>query len=454
MNKRNKEQIIPHYNVLKHCNGILIFIIILIFFIPQKVWGNNLLVNPGFESESQPWKTNYSSISFSIDHENFYEGSSSAKVSNSKSSSYGIEQVITDISSTLNYKISSYIKLISPYPEKTFIRIAWYKSTDGSGSQLSTSDSPFASLSSDWQKVEYIVAPPETVMSAKIRLLVATGSAYFDSIFFEEYFPPTPIVSPITTLPPATQTLAPTNQPVNQLTPTPALASYDNIYLSEVYPYPQTGENEWLELYNDNDFSVELNNWYFDDVENGGSSPKTISLTIEAKSYAVFDLTLSMFNNTGDNVRLLDFNKNLKDSFEYSEGEKSKSWGRTDFQSDQYCLQEPTKNSVNGSCLNQTVAVSPTSKSTSTLLPTSKTTETKNKVIASYKPPNSIPLLSLTKKQSKPINQSATVLGINTEAPTVNTNKPLLTSLTLVSFSNSLLTIFSVLLKIKIHEGI
>jgi len=267
------------------------------------------------------------------------------------------------------------------------------------------------------------------------------GSWLTTNIITKNFSNQTACLSPTPT-PEPTNIPIPTSIPASlPISPSPTPISYNNVYLSEVYPYPATGENEWLELYNDNDFSVELNNWYFDDVENGGSSPKSFSLTIDQKSYVVFDLSSSMFNNDGDSVRLLDFNKNLKDSFEYTEGEKSKSWGRTDFQSDQYCLQEPTKNSVNGSCLNQTVAVSPTSKLTPILLPTSKTT-------------GSTPLLNLSKKQSKPINQSATVLGINTETPTVSTNKPLLTSLTLISFFNSLLTIFSVLLKIKIHEGI
>jgi hypothetical protein len=93
--------------------------------------------------------------------------------------------------------------------------------------------------------------------------------------------------------------------------------NHDSIYLSEVMANPPTSEKEWIEIYNNNDFSVSLNNWYIDDLENAGSSPKIFSLEIAPKSYAVFDLTSSMFNNDGDSVRLLDFNKNLKDDFEY-----------------------------------------------------------------------------------------------------------------------------------------
>ena len=145
-----------------------------------------------------------------------------------------------------------------------------------------------------------------------------------------------------------TQNSSPTNTPI----PTPI--SYQNIYLSEVYPNPQTGENEWVEIYNDNDFIVNLNNWYIDDIEDGGSSPKKFSLTIQPKSYAAFDLSTAMFNNDGDFVRLLDFEKKEKDSFEYKNSQKGKSFGRISLETDDFCLQEPSKNQKNNLCLNPT----------------------------------------------------------------------------------------------------
>jgi hypothetical protein len=65
----------------------------------------------------------------------------------------------------------------------------------------------------------------------------------------------------------------------------------------------------------------------------------------------VIEFSSAIFNNAGDQVRLLDFNKIEKDSFEYSQSVSGKSWGRVDFNSDSWCLQEPTKNQPNGSCL-------------------------------------------------------------------------------------------------------
>lgn len=137
-------------------------------------------------------------------------------------------------------------------------------------------------------------------------------------------------------------------------TPTPSLISYENIYLSEVMVSPKTGEKEWVEIYNDNDFLVELKNWYIDDIENAGSSPKLFTTILDKKSYKVIELSSSIFNNDGDWVRLLDFNKREKDGFEYSHSETGKTFGRISFFSDQWCLQESSKGEKNNSCLETT----------------------------------------------------------------------------------------------------
>lgn len=172
---------------------------------------------------------------------------------------------------------------------------------------------------------------------------------------------PTIFSTPTTTpTPKLTLTTTPIITPSSTPTPQTLLISVDNIYLSEVMVYPETGEKEWVEIYNNNDFEVSLQNWYLDDVENAGSSPKIFSLIIPQKSYAVWELSSSMFNNDGDSVRILDFNKNLKDSFEYSAGVKNKTYGRISFESDDFCLQDPSRGVVNNPCLNPTNTPMPT----------------------------------------------------------------------------------------------
>ena len=364
----------------------LLIISLFLFFYKIEIYATNLVSNSSFEVGKDFWITNHSGVSFEILENDAINGTRSAKITNNKNSSFGIEQRVIDISSTFTYKITGWIKLNEPYPEKAFIRIAWYESLDASGRQFSTEDSPIATLSSSWQKVEVIKNPPEGINSAKIRLLVASGSAIFDNILVEEFIPPsltpnpTPLQSSTTTL----ASLSPTQVPSS----TEKLISYENIYLSEVYPNPQTGEKEWVEIYNDNDFIVNLNNWYIDDIEDGGSSPKKFSLIIEPKSYGSFDLSTIMFNNDGDMVRLLDFEKREKDSFEYKNSQKGKSLGRISFDNDEFCLQEPSRNQKNNLCLDPT----PTKESPP------------NKVLVNS---NFSPMIAGSSKVNSPINKKA-----------------------------------------------
>jgi len=212
----------------------------------------------------------------------------------------------------------------------------------------------------------------------------ATGSANFDlynlsglSCKFDPLptsvqatYTPTPSPIPIT----ITATFIPTPTPTSgQATPFPT-PEIKAIYLSEVYPYPNSGEVEWIELFNDNEFSVFLDNWKIDDMADGGSSPKKISLSIPGYSFKTVDLSSSIFNNDGDSVRVLNTNDQLVDSFSYDSSEKGKSIGRVSFSSTAYCVQNPSKEYSNNSCIiEQTSVTVPTSTPTVTPTPSYKT---------------------------------------------------------------------------------
>jgi hypothetical protein len=339
----------------------------------------NLVNNFSFEDEYNSWQKTNSSISFSLVNNEAVEGSRSALIKNQNTSSYGVKQVIANINRSLTYKFYGYIKIAAPQTQKALFRLAWYKSNDGTGSQFSTNDAYASATISDWQKIELIKSPPsDEIRSAEIRLLVASGSAYFDEIYFEEYVVPTttptasadPILPSLSVLTPK-----PTFFSTPTPTPTPTPISYSSIYLSEVMVYPLSGEKEWAEIYNDNDFLVNLDNWYIDDIENAGATEKKFSLTVGPKSYAVIEFSSAIFNNDDDQVRLLDFNKIEKDSFEYSQSMAGKSWGRVDFNSDFWCLQEPTKGRMNGSCLSNSTNTN--KKSIVTLIPSPTATNNK-----------------------------------------------------------------------------
>ena len=154
-----------------------------------------------------------------------------------------------------------------------------------------------------------------------------------------------------------TPSLLPTNTPTitQTMTPSPTQMttqqSYNNIFISEAYVSPNAGMKEWIELYNDNDFEVHLSDWYIDDAKESGSLPKQFSTTIAAKKYAVIELSSAQFNNSGDSVRLLDFEEREKDSFTYDHSEKGRSWGRSELKGDTFCLQLPSQNRKNTGCI-------------------------------------------------------------------------------------------------------
>ncbi len=266
---------------------------------------------------------------------------------------------------------------------------------------------------------------------------------------------PTPTLTPTpipTQVPTNTSTPISTPTPIPTPSPTP-LISVGNIYLSEVMVYPPTGESEWVEIYNDNDFSVSLVKWYIDDEENSGATPRTFSLELPPKSYQVFELSSSIFNNTGDSVRLLDANKVLKDSFEYQDPRQGKTYGRIYFDADNFCLQEPSKGLANYPCLNFFSTAKPTPKPTPYLTPSPATelpTFSPQPILKTNNPmtdvvrPNQSTGLSLYQNPSAG-EMMGEVMGEATERKKVN--KPLAQGLSFLSFSYSVLTMLSLIIK-------
>ena len=216
-------------------------------------------------------------------------------------------------------------------------------------------------------------------------------------------------------------TLAPTLLP---LTIIPSSLPLNGIYLSEAFVYPASDNHEWIELYNANDFTVSLDNWFLDDIENGGGAPRAFSLSVPARGYGVVDLSSSLFNNNADTIRLLDSSKNLKDSFSYTDAKKEISFGRLSFSSLTICPQTPSKGTANGVCVSATTSPSPTIAVSSLLTPS---TFTDQLVPTAYTfSAASFPLLSTTIQPMITQNKSSTdelpmkpsVLGVQTQSQT------------------------------------
>lgn len=281
---------------------------------------------------------------------------------------------------------------------------------------------------------------------------------------------PTPTIKPspptMTPSPTSTTNPSPTPTPTKltstaTATPTDNPVFFDNIFISEAMVYPEAGEKEWIEIYNNNDFNVNLENWYIDDIESEGATPKVFSLSINPYDYTIVELSFSMFNNNGDSVRLLDFNKNLKDSFEYKDAFKSKTFARTSFESDDFCLQEPTKNKANNDCLvSDTITVTDiintkTPKPSKTPTPVNKISFLlSNQIVKNISPAWQVSYSVEQKKSSSlftdPQNNTE-VKGLTTTNffPKYKSHKSLVNSLSFISFCYSLLTIFSLFFKMK-----
>ena len=225
-----------------------------------------------------------------------------------------------------------------------------------------------------------------------------TNSSHTDCAAIAPTPSPTPIPTPtVTYIPTPTMTLIPsmivsptltqiatlTFTPTPTFSPSPTTAPH--IFVSEVMVNPSIAD-EWVELYNDSSEPYVLHNWSVDDVMSGGSSPVPFSVTIPAHGYVAIDMTSSMFNNTGDSVRLLDSESHEIEVFLYNSSQTDISWGRQSFESIAFCHQAPSKGISNNSCLLPTSSPS----GTSTPAPTSVLSPTPTPI-----PPNNIYLSEL-----------------------------------------------------------
>lgn len=429
-------------------------ILLITLFISNGAYAvENLVKNGDFEFSTEHWNTNNSNIVFNIVNDPVFDGIQSASISNSSSSSFGIEHIVTGIQENTDYLINGRIKIIDPPPSKAFIRIAWYESSDGSGSQIKTEDSELISAVTDWKILSFVAKTPSLAHSAKIRLLVSSGTAYFDNITIE-------LNNPITNAP----SISPTsNDQVPTLFPTPTEEmlnpSPNNIYISEIMVYPDTGQTEWIELYNDNDFEVSLTDWYIDDIDNAGSSPKKFTMTIDAKSYGVLDISTAMFNNDSDSARILDSEEIVKDSISYTSSQKNYSIGKINLAISSVCFQQQSKNSSNSNCINiiptaAIAAVSPTKKSVEpTVKKTPSVTPGSRKLLPTLqaKPLFSLAATSDSMKKSETENILGAATAIVLDQPDT---RSLLHTLTILAFSYSILSIIAIITKITFQKVI
>lgn len=153
-----------------------------------------------------------------------------------------------------------------------------------------------------------------------------------------------PVTPTATFTPTMTHTPAPGGLFVNEFMPDPAQdwngdsAADDN--------------DEWIEIYNANAFSVDLGGWKLDDVTDGGSDAYTIpgGTNIAPNGFLIFyraDTDIAL-NNTNDDVRLLHSDNVVADLISYKTSQTNASWSRVPDGANYFSLYcPPTPNASN-----------------------------------------------------------------------------------------------------------
>ena len=105
------------------------------------------------------------------------------------------------------------------------------------------------------------------------------------------------------------------------------------IYFNEVLPSPDgpDAENEWIEIYNQNDFEVNLSGWTIQDTA-GKTTIYTINKKIPALGYLVFlrPETKITLNNDGDGLSLINPKGEIIDSISFGKASLGQSYNRTE----------------------------------------------------------------------------------------------------------------------------
>lgn len=236
-------------------------------------------------------------------------------------------------------------------------------------------------------------------------------------------------------------------------TATPTLSAsvsneISNVFISETMVHPQTNEKEWIEIYNKNDFSVYLNDWYIDDIENAGGAPIKFNLSLGPNQYGVIELNSSVFNNDADEVRLLDSQKQVVDYFVYTTSEKGLTFSRKSFLTHEFCTTSQTKGFTNNPCEDINITAAPLTIGTQSqtpidipIYPTTPISTSFIRTMVTPMKPNMSPNPEDAYEQS--------VLGIETTHPKTKTGELPHYAFLFPSFSFAFLTIVSVFLRMK-----
>lgn len=152
----------------------------------------------------------------------------------------------------------------------------------------------------------------------------------------------------------------------------PLQAGAAEIRLNEVLPAPKERfSSEWVELVNSGMTPVELSGWQIDDGT-GGSTPYGLAAGVVLASQQVLlvELDRALFNNSGDDVRLIDAQGRTIDAFSYTGAVNDRSYCR-DALGEWHAACEPSPGAANPVAAVASVAVNQPADSGVELMPDS-----------------------------------------------------------------------------------
>ncbi len=167
-----------------------------------------------------------------------------------------------------------------------------------------------------------------------------------------------PTTTPRATAKPKLSKAKPTTQPTIGLK-----TNYPQLQINEIMPAPRAtdwnadGEHnsndEWIELYNPNNYQVDLMGWQLDDQADAGSRPWRLptGMSIAAHGYVVIFASQSKLSltNTGEAVRLIQPNGVIADTISYAKLDVDQSWGRHPTSQQWQLFAQPSPNQANNS---------------------------------------------------------------------------------------------------------
>lgn len=173
----------------------------------------------------------------------------------------------------------------------------------------------------DWQNSENPGGTPKTENN--------TGTADIGQTPAEtQQNPPAPIVEPIGS--------TPTGDSVEiQREGEPPPTYPIGIVFNEILPSPEGPDEteEWLELYNENNFEVDLSGWKVYDTEGKIVNyvfPDNTKIKTEGYLVLIRPKTKIVLNNTGDELTLAQPNGEIADKIAYQKAPKNQSYNRTE----------------------------------------------------------------------------------------------------------------------------